>query len=1025
MPLPPAADVTGNREEKGFYRRKLEWLLSSDHFHFKLLAGTTLGALFILLLAVVCVLVTMHLQTGEVRRARAIEGLRLSSVVERDVAMLEDAYRGYLLSRDPADQESFRQLQATVKTHADELHQLIGADPAQGKRALQARDLIQNWLTKSAPGMNGAAVDPATILPAPSLRQANGLLQEIQKTERLVLKDGTDRNLALQLAQIPNFTARMQRAAANMEKETRGFLLTGDAAFIQSYQLATRNFDIFHGYLSVLVDEESAEEAKLSLIRENLETWITQGAVPDIEARRNGQTSFDARHLAQSAALMGKVRQPMEEFSTNQFALYEARAQAAARQRKFTAWGIDLFCALVTGLLIASSAYSLILFRRQLRKLESDDVRIRSVVEHVLDGMLTIDEKGAIYSMNPAAKCMFGYKNEPFFGDQFVDLIPKYFEREGDGSSVDSTWGRLTERTGRTTFALGQTKAQAVFPVEISLTQMSVEKETYFVATIRDITERKRFEEELAAKKESLAVTLASIGDGVITIDLNGRVVVCNAASEAMTGWPASEAVGQPIKTVFAIAADAAAKGKRAASIGYRSEAEAILLGTPDRATLTSRAGAERLIEQVASPIRNGKNELCGVVLVFRDITDRQRDEAERRKAEALDQLGLLAGGIAHDFNNLLTAIIGNVSLASALLPPNDEMRERLEDARNASFRARDLAQQLLTFARGGAPIKQSASVAHLIQETVSFSLRGSCSRSELAIEPQLWSAEFDPGQISQVIANLVVNADQAMPDGGTLHVSCDNFSNIPDSPLGIQNLPAGDYIRIQLRDEGVGIPPQCLKQIFDPYFTTKPKGNGLGLATTYSVIKNHGGMITVKSEQFCGATFAVYLPAARQPSIAVAPAAPPAQEPMLKGSGRVLVVDDEEAIRMLVDFTLSRLGYEVVAAETALRGIELYREELERGQRFDLVILDLTLPGGMGGKDALKKLIEIDPMVTAVVSSGYATDATMSRYEDYGFRGVIAKPYEAAELSRKVHAVIEASRMNFAPVAERFEQTF
>ena len=262
----------------------------------------------------------------------------------------------------------------------------------------------------------------------------------------------------------------------------------------------------------------------------------------------------------------------------------------------------------------------------------------------------------------------------------------------------------------------------------------------------------------------------------------------------------------------------------------------------------------------MASPIRDGKNELCGVVLVFRDITEKQRADAERRKAETLEQLGLLAGGIAHDFNNLLTAVIGNISLATLLLPPNDEMIERLDNARNASLRARDLAHQLLAFSRGGAPIKKAACIASLIKETVSFSLRGSQSRSVVAIAPNLWSTEFDPGQISQVIANLVVNAEQAMPDGGTLHVDCDNFPCPPETARSIPDLVPGDYIRIRVRDEGVGIPEQCLKQIFDPYFTTKPSGNGLGLATTYSIVKNHSGLITVESEQDRGSTFTVYL---------------------------------------------------------------------------------------------------------------------------------------------------------------------
>src|SRR5437762_11706028 len=290
----------------------------------------------------------------------------------------------------------------------------------------------------------------------------------------------------------------------------------------------------------------------------------------------------------------------------------------------------------------------------------------------------------------------------------------------------------------------------------------------------------------------------------------------------------------------------------------------------PENATLRSRQGREHVIEQVASPIRDSKNEVAGVVLVFRDITERQRNEAERRKAETLEQLGLLAGGIAHDFNNLLTAIIGNISLASILLPADNELATRLVDAKNASMRARDLAQQLLTFARGGAPIKKTTSIGKLIQDTVSFSLRGSHSRSEFSFGADLWPAEIDPGQISQVIANMVVNADQAMPNGGTLQVNCENLTYDSDTVPTVPDLLPGDYIRIAIRDEGVGIPENCLKRIFDPYFTTKPKGTGLGLATTYSIVKNHNGLITVDSELHAGSTFTLYLPAATHQELPV-----------------------------------------------------------------------------------------------------------------------------------------------------------
>ncbi len=623
--------------------------------------------------------------------------------------------------------------------------------------------------------------------------------------------------------------------------------------------------------------------------------------------------------------------------------------------------------------------------------------------------MITMDENGVIMSVNSAAEKMFGYRSDELIGHRFTKLVPKNYPTEPDAQPASWNWDQMAKKTGSTVLALGRTHKLYSFPVEMSLSQMEVDGKGLYVAMVRDVTERKRFEKEIAAEKESLAVTLRSIGDGVITTDVEGRIIMVNNEAERLTGWTSKEAMGRSLKTVFNVAIDLAAQA-RAQRSGYRNEAHSILLSLPENATLTAKDGSEYIIEQVASPIRDNKNEVAGVVLVFRDITERQRNEAERRKAETLEQLGLLAGGIAHDFNNLLTAIIGNISLASLLLPPDNELTTRLVDAKNASMRARDLAQQLLTFARGGAPIKKTASIGKLIQDTVSFSLRGSHSRSQFVFGADLWPAEIDPGQISQVIGNLVVNADQAMPNGGTLNVSCDNFSYSGDA---IADLSPGEYIRIAIRDEGVGIPEDYLKRIFDPYFTTKPKGTGLGLATTYSIVRNHNGLITVDSVLHQGSTFTVYLPAATHVELPVTEQPGPITE-SLNGTGRILVVDDEEAIRALVDFTLSHLGYQVVQAETALEGVNAYREKLEAGERFDLVILDLTLPGGMGGKEALKKLIELDPTVNAIVSSGYATDATMSRYQDFGFRGVIAKPYEAAELGRIVHDTISSSHVNY-----------
>jgi PAS domain S-box-containing protein len=1014
--MPSALEVSnapGISKNRRLFGRQLDWLLSSEHIHFKLLFGNIVGLLVIAVLGISFVIVTLQSQGREKLRAHTIEVMRLSSVLENDISTLENAFRGHLLTNNNAYLENLARLRALFEKHSGDLANVLAKDKEQQLLVLQIRDNIQKLLiTKSLSRFQtGASPDregKEPFLDAPQLTDAVQVLETIQRNKQIELDHRVrDQEWAVQSTQVLNFVARMERAACDMEKGQHGFLLTGEPALIDSYKRAATDFDNFHGYLSVLLANDPTPAAQLKKIGELVANWTSKYALPSIEEKRSGESLSAPAFSGESETAINSLRRAIEDFEKEQFEIYQQRSNAAARERILIAAATDVFCVLAGLLLIGSGCYSFVLYRRQLKKLEQADMRIHSVVDQVLDGMILIDEKGLISSMNPAARRMFGFNGSHMTDHRFASLIPKYFENETSHNPIACTWSALLKRTGAITLAQARNRTQATFPVELSLTKVAMAREKFYVAMVRDITERKRFEKELAAEKNSLAVTLGSIGDGVITTDATGRILICNKAAEAMTGWPAAEAVGQSLRNVFTIFTETETiKGNGA---GYRSEAEAILRTTPERATLTSRDGVERVIEQVASPIRDAKNEICGVVLVFRDMTERQRDEAERRKAEALDQLGLLAGGIAHDFNNLLTAIIGNVSLAAMLLPPDDDMAQRLADAKNASLRARDLAQQLLTFARGGAPIKQTASIADLVGETVSFTLRGSHSRSELKIEPDLWTAEFDPGQISQVIANLVVNADQAMPEGGTIHVTCDNFSYSPATMALVPDLAPGDYIRIQVRDEGTGIPESCLKRIFDPYFTTKAKGSGLGLATTYSVIKNHNGLITVDSQLHCGSTFTVYLPAAHRKATAPEPAA--LTNKPVRGSGCVLVVDDEEAIRLLVEFTLTSLGYEVTAAESALKGIEFYRQALERDQRFDLVILDLTLPGGMGGKEALKRLIELDPMVNAVVSSGYAMDATMSRYQDFGFRGMIAKPYEAAELGRKVHELIEANR--------------
>jgi two-component system, cell cycle sensor histidine kinase and response regulator CckA len=517
----------------------------------------------------------------------------------------------------------------------------------------------------------------------------------------------------------------------------------------------------------------------------------------------------------------------------------------------------------------------------------------------------------------------------------------------------------------------------------------------------RHIMLRRKAEEELAAEKERLTVTLRSIGDGVITTDTLGRVVLMNRVAEDLTGWRQGECIGKGLDEVFVIINEKTRE--RALNPVDRVLESGSICGLANHTVLISKDGAERVIADSGAPIRDKHSNIIGVVLVFRDITEQQHMLKEVLKAEKLESVGILAGGIAHDFNNILTAVLGNLSLAKMGAASESQMFKRLHEAEMASIRARDLTQQLLTFSKGGVPIKKTAPVPELLKEWVQFALRGSNVKSEFRIQDGLWHVEIDEGQVSQVIHNLVINADQAMPNGGRIHVSGENYTEIDGNALP---LAPGKYVKISLTDEGVGVPPEHLEKIFDPYFTTKKTGSGLGLATSYATIRRHGGHIAADSDVGIGTTFSIYLPASKNRAQPQCQASRLLQE----GRGRILVMDDEPTIRDVASQMLVSLGYEVSTSKDGSEAINLYQRSKEGGEPFDAVIMDLTVPGGMGGKEAIRKLRDLDPEIKAIVSSGYCNDPIMGDFREYGFSGVLAKPYRATEMNEILHALINGA---------------
>lgn len=500
-------------------------------------------------------------------------------------------------------------------------------------------------------------------------------------------------------------------------------------------------------------------------------------------------------------------------------------------------------------------------------------------------------------------------------------------------------------------------------------------------------------------ESERLFRTLAETISASVYIYRGDRYIYANSAAEAITGYTRDELL--KMKVWDPIHPDSRQLVKQRTEARQRGDP------VPSRyeLKLLTKTGGERWVDVTASIIRF--QDKPAVLVTAFDITERKKMEAELLKAQKLESLGLLAGGIAHDFNNFLMAILGNISLARLEADSPENLSERLMAAERACLRAKDLTQQLLIFSKGGTPIRKLTSIAELIKESAEFVLRGSNVRCQFSIADDLWPVEIDIGQMSQVIQNLIINADQALPNGGTITIRA---QNVTLDEGDVPPLKAGRYVKISIEDHGIGIPREHLSKIFDPYFTTKQKGSGLGLSIVYSIIKKHDGHITVRSEPGRGTTFTIYLPASGEAPTRETPETARTEDALSSRGGRILVMDDEEIIRDVTRHILERLGYDVALARDGEEAIQMYRDAQRRGRPFDAVIMDLTVPGGMGGKEAIKRLRTIDPQVKAIVASGYSNDPIMANYRAYGFDGVVAKPYRIDELRRVLHRVLTAA---------------
>ncbi len=633
--------------------------------------------------------------------------------------------------------------------------------------------------------------------------------------------------------------------------------------------------------------------------------------------------------------------------------------------------------------------------------LKDSEAKYRLLADNMVDGVWLLDMNLKLIYCSPSSEKQSGFtvqeimemSLEQYFtpeslkvvAEAFLETMPKveadpdynpvltleleFYKKDGTAFWAESKFSVIRDRHGK--------------PVSI-------------LGLARDITERKRIEAALIESEEKYRVVVENSLESIY-IAVDGMIKFANNRAEAFTGYSQEEISSSPF-IEFIHPDDRQVVAER-----HIQRLKGGDVPSTYSFRIVCKSGDIKWVELAAVLITwEGKPAILNFL---NDVTDRRRLEEERQRVEKLESVGLLAGGIAHDFNNILTSILGNISLAKTEAAPGSELQNGLEQAEKASLRAKDLTKQLLTFSKGGAPVTKLASLTELLKDTAGFALRGSNVKCHFAIPDDLWHAEIDAGQVSQVIHNLVINAQQAMPEGGTIELTAQNITLSETQKLG-KGLPlkAGTYIRIAITDHGSGISRDHLLKVFDPFFTTKQKGSGLGLATSFSIARNHGGHLSVESEPGTGSTFYLYLPASSQ-TVSLKQEKKEAIKPA--GKVRILVMDDEQGVREIAGRMLKHLGYEDTEFATdGATAVKLYKAAMESDHPFSMVILDLTVAGGMGGTETVKKLLKIDPGVKAIVSSGYIDDSVISEYREYGFCGVVAKPYTLEQLRKALHDV-------------------
>jgi len=979
------------------------------------------------------------------------------------VVDMETGQRGFCIVQKEEFLEPYIAGVKKFKALIEKEKKLVSDNPGQVESLEQIEHLVHEWQEKAA--NPEIAIARKVALGTIDAQQLQDILR------RGVGKELMDRIMALGHEIETSFSGRgdwegafavevIEKCMADREDGQRGFLITGKEEFLKKYTAGEqKKLPEYFARLRAIVSERGRGDElskKIDQLEQLTHEWVKKAAEPEIAARREMNESpeslKDVAALLEAGtgkALLDEVRKKLDRFIKIEEELtarrYDSATETAAKTRNIavTLLAIALFfggtIAVVTSRAISNPLAKLArgaekvgsgaldtrvdvgssdeigdlarVFNNMTRSLrEVSSMRkqaeeglkmFHKFAETSGEGLGWADLDGNVEYMNQALCDMMGEEKPE---DTFGRPVLQYYDEETQHRLKNEIFPEVLEKGfWRGELDIHNTRGN-VIPTLNTLSALTdaAGNPNYFANVVTNISELKQAEKAMQESEERLDALFSSVHTGIIVIDAESHTIIdANPYAVSHIGVSTDKITGKVCHKYICPAEE----GKcPITDLGQTVvSSESILLNIDGEKI--------PILKSVTALYMDDKKYL---IESFVDISENKKAEEEKKRLEAqlqqaqkLESVGILAGGIAHDFNNLLSIIMGNISMTKDDVKPEYGVTEFLNEAEKASLLARDLTKQLITFSKGGAPVKKLSYISNLIEKAADFALSGSAVGCEFNTPDDLWPVEIDEGQIRQVINNVVTNAVQAMPKGGAIEVYTKNILSGTDKEYEGLSLQDGNYVKISIQDQGTGISDKYLPMIFDPYFSSKErgtkKGMGLGLATSYSIIKQHNGEIAAESKLGVGTTINIYLPA----SEIEVPVKKKLEEKVIVGKGKILIMDDEEMIRGVLSQMLRRLGYEVESSKDGTEAIESYRKAMKSDNPFDAVMLDLTVRGGMGGKDAIQKLIEIDPDVNGIVNSGHSEDPVMTDFEKYAFCSAIAKPFSMPELSVILDKVI------------------